>query len=81
MGNFNRRLDRHLLADSVEKVDVERSPAIPWRMWFDNALNLLMRKLSHSQHFCIEESKTDFFNRIGRQRPSHDECDPAFGTA
>ena len=40
-------IECRLLADTVEKVDVERSTAIFRRIRFDNALNLLMRKISH----------------------------------
>jgi hypothetical protein len=48
-GNFRKDPERRQLADSVEKVDLERSPAILRRLSFDNALNLLMRKISRSR--------------------------------
>jgi hypothetical protein len=55
-------------ADSVEKVDLERSPAIREEFSFDNALNLLMRKISRSRIPGAKQANTEFFNRIGQEQ-------------
>jgi hypothetical protein len=64
-------LDWPSSADTVEKVDVERSPAIFWRMWFYNALNLLMRKIPHLQISASKSQKPTFSTvsaKCGRSR-------------
>jgi hypothetical protein len=64
-----KKRERPVRVDTVEKVDAERIARNFRSMWVDNALNLLMLKIAHSQIFLTEESKTDFFNSIGRVQP------------
>src|SRR5260370_3910906 len=52
--------ERRDAIDSVEKVDVERSPSILRRLSFENALNLLVRKIARSQISASRNRKPTF---------------------